>query len=623
MNAGTGPGPAPASVLDLIETRPPGAPAVVSGTARLTYRDLNERANHLAHRLRRLGAGPEARVGVLMERSAEALVAVLGVWKAGAACLPLDVENSRHRQRLVVADAGTELVVTRDPLAGEVAAGLLGPRVRVVALGEERAGTPPPRSIAPAGLSYVVYTSGSTGAPKGVMCTHEGLLTTYLSWERAFGLRGTITAHAQMATFGFDGYLGELVRALCTGATLVVCPKEILLQPDRLLELMRREGVDAADFVPPVLRALVQHAESTGESLGFLKMIIVGSDVYRAAELGRIQRLSGPDTKVINCYGLSEASIDSTCFVSPPDGDHGDAVLIGAALPGTEAWILDGDLRPVPPGAVGTLCVGGPTLARGYAGAPARTAAAFVPHPLSDRAGARLYWTGDLVRLGPGGHIEFLGRQDHQIKVNGYRVELGEIEAALRGLPGVRDAAVTADGGIQAHLVVADPADPAAPAAPADWPGLLRERLPHYMRPDRFTLHDRLPVTGHGKVDRAALAAHPSAKVARTPPRVPPRTPTERALAGIWARVLGEPEPGVHDDFFAAGGDSFLAMRVIAHVADRWAVHVPVRSLFAGPTVAGLAAVVDKLADEFAERSPGHRDDGIVPVERELIEEAE
>ncbi|GAA2359942.1 non-ribosomal peptide synthetase [Dactylosporangium salmoneum] len=602
------------TVLDLIESRPPDAPAVVAGSDRLTYRDLDERANHLANRLARLGVATEARVGVFLERSAEALVAVLGVWKAGAAYVPLDMENAPERLRLIVADCAARVVVTRPHLAAELAA-VLGERVTVLVLGgdEDRAAAPPPRSIVPASLGYVVYTSGSTGVPKGVMSTHEGLLTTYRSWERAFALRGTVTAHAQMANFGFDGYLGELVRALCTGAKLVVCPKEVLLRPDRLLQLLRREGVDAADFVPPVLRALVRHAEATGQSLSFLKMIIVGSDTYRAAELVRIRRLGGPDTTVINCYGLSEASIDSTCYVSPAEEEHGDAVLIGTPLPGTEIWILDDELQPAPPGATGTIYVAGPTLARGYNGDPAATAASFVPHPRSDEPGRRLYRTGDRARLrtGPGGpHIEFLGRQDHQIKVNGYRVELGEIEAALRGLPGVREAAVTADGGLRAHLVVADP------AAPTDWAAVLRGRLPHYMRPERFTVHEQLPITRHGKLDRAALARHPSAAVAPAPAAVAPRSATERELAGLWATVLDGPAPGVHDDFFAAGGDSFLAMRLIALVTARWAVEPPVRSLFANPTVAGFAAVIDALA-------PAGPYDEIVPVPRELIEEDE
>ncbi|MFD3640224.1 non-ribosomal peptide synthetase [Streptomyces griseus] len=622
--------PAEASVLDVFEQwaeRTPDAPALVSGATRLTYGELDRAANRLAHRLRAEGLTAEARVGIYMERSAESVVAVLAVWKAGAAHVPLDLDSPGPRRAMIIADAGVNVIVTQQGLVPD----LTGDPARIVVAHPAGADpgsfsdSRPERHTGPDDLCYVMYTSGSTGRPKGVMATHGSLLRIQLAWEHAFALRGRIRAHLQMANFSFDGYLGELVRCLGAGATLVVCPRETLLLPARLLRLMRDEGVDVADFVPTVLRVLAGHVADTGGDLSFLKLLIVGSDTFPADELERIRRLGGPGTDVVNCYGLTEGTIDSTYFTVTARDRGTRSVLIGTPLPGTEAYLLDDRMRLVPPGVPGTLHIAGPTIARGYLGAPGRTADAFVPHPFADRPGARMYRTGDRgrYRYGPEGlRIEFLGRRDQQLKVRGYRVELGEIEAAFRRSPQVRDAVVvTGDTGdarrVHAYLV------PGAGQENADWYAVLREHLPLYMLPDRLVLLPALPLTPNGKLDRAALAHADGREVTAPGAGRPARTPVEHTLLELWRTALRRPDIGVHDDFFSHGGDSLLVMRVIAAAHDTWGLDITVRAFFRAPTVATLAPLVERLLGEAAARG-GSPDvpaapDRMVPVAREHI----
>lgn len=634
--------PAQDSVLDVFERwaeRTPDAPALVDGDTRLTYGELDRAANRLAHRLRGEGVTPESRVGIYMERSAESVVAVLAVWKSGAAHVPLDLDSPAARRAMIVADAGVDVVVTQPGLLSELA----GDPVRGVVADPDGAdparfpGTRPERRVGPDSLCYVMYTSGSTGRPKGVMATHGSLRRVQLAWEHAFALRGRIRGHLQMANFSFDGYLGELIRCIGSGATLVVCPRETLLLPDRLLRLMREEGVDVADFVPTVLRTLAAHIAESREDLAFLKLLIVGSDTFPADELERIRRLCGPDTDVVNCYGLTEGTIDSTYFtVGAADRDT-RSVLIGTPLPGTEAYLLDDRMRLVPPGVPGTLYIAGPTLGRGYLGAPGRTADAFVPHPFATRPGARMYRTGDRGRYRHGPHglrIEFLGRRDQQFKVRGYRVELGEIEAAFRRSPNVRDAVVLIDGEkegqgereyagrrdtrrVHAYLV------PSAGQEGVDWHAVLRDHLPLYMLPDRLVLLTELPLTPNGKLDRAALPRIRGVEVAPPGTARPARTPVERALLDMWRSMLRRADIGVHDDFFSHGGDSLMVMRVIAAAHDTWAVDITVRAFFRAPTVARLAPLVERLLAGSA--APGGTAeapaalDRITPVTRRRI----
>lgn len=627
--ASTGPSvvaPDATSVLDLIERMveaDPDAEAVVCGPVRLSYGQLDRRANQLAHRLGQFGVVPETRVAILMERSAETIVAVLAVWKAGGAYVPIDIDMPAARREVILDDAGVTVQLTQEQLAGDLA----GDRRRVLVVEPDHAGyghlptSRPARTTTSGHLSYVIYTSGSTGRPKGVMTTNAGLLSTCTAWEHAFGLKGRIRSHLQMANFCFDGFLGELVRTLTSGAKLVICPREFLLSPDRLLALVRNEQVEVADFVPPVLRALAGHLRASGQDLGGLRLVIVGSDTVSTDELAGIRRLGGPDTQVVNCYGLTEGTVDSTYFVCPPDWPGDASVLIGEPLPGMTAYLLDPALRPVPPGTPGTIFIAGPTVARGYLGDPGRTAAAFLPDPFSTRPGARMYRTGDRGRwrtTPQGLRIEYLGRADQQVKIRAYRVELGEIEAALRRLPGVRDAVAVVDDGdttdrrIHAYVAAADDVETGG------WHPTLRATLPHYMLPDRLVVLPALPTTATGKTDRRALTSRPGREITLSNAGTAPRTATERRLARLWTRVLHDRPVGVHDDFFVTGGDSLLAMRLLARVRAEWGTGYGLRQFFRGPTIAQVAARID-AEGERTERDVDRLDE-IVPAAREFID---
>jgi amino acid adenylation domain-containing protein len=592
-------------VLDLFEEHAatqPAAPAVISGGIAWSYRELDRAANQLAHRALGEGVRPGDRVGIYMERSAETVAAVLAVWKAGAAYVPLDIDSPASRRHRILADAGIAVVLTQRRLADDLRSDPV--RLLIADAGQPTdsvsrgAGPRPPRTTSPEALCYVIYTSGSTGQPKGVMSTHGALMHVESAWEQVLGLRGRVRRHLQMANFSFDGYLGELIRCLGSGGALVICPRESLLVPSELLDIMRAESVDAADFVPTVLRTLVSHVMDTREDLGFLKVLIVGSETFPADELARVRALCGPQTTVINCYGLTEGTIDSTYFAIG-DAPGTQEVLIGVPLPGVETYLLDSALRPVPPSVPGTIYLAGPTVSRGYLGDPTRTAELFVPDPWSEQPGTRMYRTGDRARYRRtdlGLVIEYLGRTDQQLKIRGYRVELGEIEAALRRSSGVEDAVVVTDGDgaqrkVHAYVVPRSSVD-----SGADWFAVLRDNVPLYMLPDRIVLLDRLPLTANGKLDRAALPAAGGGEVTfRSSRHESARTSTETSLIRHWEQVLNRAGLGVNDDFFAFGGNSLLAMQAIAMARDEWGVDVSVRTFFLASTVADLAREVEKL----------------------------
>ena len=447
-----------AQLFEAEAARAPDAPAVIwPGTearpdeVRLTYGELNDRANQLAHHLAALGAGPEARVALCLEKSAEMIVAVLGVLKAGAAYVPLDPHHPADRLRFMLEDCGARLVLTTSALAPRLprsAAQTICLDTDWPAIAQHPI-TPCPSQATPDSLAYVIYTSGSTGQPKGVMVEQRSLVNQYLAWEEAYALR-SVRAHLQMASFAFDVFSGDFVRALCSGGALVLCPRELLLQPGALYALMRREGVECAEFVPAVLRPLIEYLAETHQSLDFMRLLICGSDSWYVREYQEFRRYCGPDTRFINSFGLTEATIDSTFFESRALDLHADRLVpIGRPFANTRLYILDKNFQPVPVGVPGELFVGGLGVARGYLNRPELTAEKFIPSPFpleGERAGerGRLYRTGDRARYLPNGEVEFLGRADHQVKIRGYRIEPGEVEAVIRQHPAVRQTVVLA-----------------------------------------------------------------------------------------------------------------------------------------------------------------------------------
>ena len=575
----------------------PQATAVVCENKRLTYGDLNARTNQLAHFLRKLGVGPNVPVAISVDRSLEMIVGVIGILKAGGAYVPIDAAYARERLPVILDDANCPVLLTQEGEPTQVPPG----RAHVIRLDTDwpaiakESTSNLTQEIAPEGLAYIVYTSGSTGVPKGVMVTHGNLLNAYHAWEEAYELRSNTSSHLQMANFSFDVFSGDLVRALCSGSKLVICPTEILLDPTALYSLMLREKVDCAEFVPAVLRGLLSHLRSIGQKLDFMHLLIAGSDTWTTAEYRSVLDLCGPATRLINSYGVAEATIDTTYFetCSSLELRKQGFVPIGKPFPNMQVHILDRHLQPAPIGVAGTLFIGGAGLARGYLNRPELTAEKFIRNPFSRDPNARLYNTGDQARYLPDGNIEFLGRTDTQVKIRGFRVELGEIEATLAKYSGVGQAVVVArelspgDARLVAYVL------PTAPFAVSDLRMFLKDKLPAYMMPSSFVMVDEFPLNANGKIDRKALPATAGKSDDLAPQFVPPRTEAEEQLASIWSEVLHVKPIGAHDNFFTLGGHSLLAIQVISRVRARFSVELPLRALFENPTIAELSLAME------------------------------
>jgi amino acid adenylation domain-containing protein/thioester reductase-like protein len=578
----------------------PNAVAVVHGDRSWTYSELNRQANRLAHRLLEHNVTPGTVIGIHLARSPELFMAVLAVLKAGAAYAPLDPDHTgdaRERIRSILTEAGISLVLTSSALEDGLPAGQQQLMLIDDIDSSTRSEANPAVEVTGDHLAYILYTSGSTGRPKGVQVTHRSLLNAYHGWSQAYCLRTETSSHLQMASFGFDVFTGDLVRALCSGGKLVVCPTEVLLAPDRLVELMRRERVDAAEFVPHVLRNLVRRLEETGEVMDFMRLVVVGSDSWYAADHRRTQRVIGPGTRLINSYGLTEATIDSCFFEGDVDSlpDHA-VVPIGRPFANVRLYIMDERMRLTPARVPGELYIGGDGVASGYVNAQLN-ADRFIPDPFSTRPAARLYRTGDRARRSADGQVEFLGRSDNQVKIRGYRIEPGEVEAALRRHPSISQAAVVAREGSQGDLQLVGYVVPQASDMPtiAELRHFLRQHVPAYMIPTTFVELPALPMTDSGKLKKSALPEPTTERSEMHGQYVPPNTATERQLTEIWAQVLELEKVGIHDDFFDLGGHSLLALRLVAKMRDAFPVELQLQHLFMSPTVAGVAEVIDAM----------------------------
>ncbi|MFI7115886.1 amino acid adenylation domain-containing protein [Amycolatopsis sp. NPDC049868] len=543
--------------------RTPDAPAVDFGGVRLTYAELNTRANRVAHRLRELGAGPGTVVGVCVPNSADLLTGVLGVLKSGAAYVPLDPDNPAPRQALILADAGVPFVlVTGESTVDTKTLVLDDPAEWSTAATED-----PEPAAGPGDVAYVIYTSGSTGRPKGVEVEHRAV-DTYLAWAREAypGLAGRALLHTSPS---FDLTVTTLLGTLTAGGAVVDGGRPTFVKA-----------------TPTHLAVLAEELFPTGE-------LVLGGEAL-TAETVQPWRERHPGTLVVNEYGPTEATVGCVVHrIEPGDELPSGPVSIGRPVPGTRAYVLDERGQPVPPGVPGELYVAGSQLARGYLGLPELTAEKFTEGP-----SGRMYATGDLVRWRRDGSLDYLGRADEQVKLRGYRIEPGEVEAALRELPQVRDAAVAVRGDTLVGYVVGS-TEGAAEA--------LRKTLPEYLVPTRFVTLDALPMAASGKLDRAAL---PDPEPGEAPEYVAPRTAAEELVAEVLGELLGIDDLGAHDDFFARGGNSLLAIRAMARLRKQIEVDIPVRGLFTLTTVAGLAAEIerrlaedlDQLSDEEVQR---------------------
>ncbi|MFG2846318.1 amino acid adenylation domain-containing protein [Kitasatospora sp. NPDC048296] len=596
--------PAPSATLpELFQraaARSPESVALVCEDTRLTYRELNARANRLAHRLLAHGAGPERTVALALPRSADLVVALLAVLKSGAAYLPVDPESPVDRIAYILADAAPTLVITHREVAERLPEDCAVPRLLldqadVATELADRPDTDPtdadrPLPLLPAHPAYIIYTSGSTGRPKGVVIPHANVVRLFGSTEHWFGFDDQ-DVWALFHSYAFDFSVWEIWGPLLHGGRLVVVPYLVSRSPSDVLDLLLRERVTVLNQTPSAFYQLLQAEEDrdTG-AVAALRTVVFGGealDLGRLAGWYRSHPADGP--RLVNMYGITETTVHVThrpLDARTVTGASGS--LIGEAIPDLGLYVLDAALRPVPPGVAGELYVCGAGLARGYAGRPGLTSERFVADPYGP-PGTRMYRTGDVVRRRADGELEYLGRSDDQVKIRGFRIELGEIEAALLRLPGVRSAAVVVREDHPGDQRLAGYVVPAQGAAvdPAALREQLAEELPGYMVPSAVLALDALPLTGNGKLDRRALPA--PAQDTGTPGGRAPRTELERRLCGIFAELLGREEVDVDSDFFTLGGHSLLAVRLASRVRAVLGAELPIRTVFEAPTVAALA----------------------------------
>jgi amino acid adenylation domain-containing protein len=580
----------------------PSRPAVVAPDGALSYADLDERAGRLAARLRRLGVGPGVPVGLCLPRSAALAVGALGVLRAGGAYVPLDPGYPPDRLRFMLQDSGAPVVVT------DAAGSALLPPGPWAALALDDAGAGPAADAGaaaepgPDDLAYVIYTSGSTGRPKGVEVTHRNLLNLVFWHRRAFDVTAEDRA-TQLASPSFDAAVWETWPYLAAGASLRVPDEATRVSPAALRDWLVAEGVTITFLPTPLAEAVLALDWPAGARL---RTLLTGGDALHR------HPAPGLPFTLVNNYGPTEGTVVATSgAVAPAAGETG-APTIGRPIANTRLHVLDAELRLVPAGEAGELCIAGDGLASGYRGRPDLTAERFVQVALPDGTVERLYRTGDLARWRDDGEVEFLGRLDEQVKIRGHRVELHEVAAALDAHPAVGACAVVArDAGDGDRRLVAYLTP--APGHELDRDALrahLSDRLPAYMLPAAYVPLGELPVTPNGKVDRDALPEPDAENTGRPRDGSAPRTLVEQALAGIVCELLRLDQVSVDENFFVLGGHSLLGAQLIARVRDRFGVEMDLRTLFDNPAVAPMAAIVEArlleqleaLSEEEAER---------------------
>jgi amino acid adenylation domain-containing protein len=588
--------------------RTPDAVALIFEGQRLTYRELNERADKLARYLRRSGVETDALVAICVERSVEMVVGILGILKAGAAYVPLDPAYPTDRLAYMLDDCRSKVLLTKERLRTTLPAH----DARVICLDtdwaeiEDELEQSPTISISADNLAYVIYTSGSTGKPKGAMNTHRAVCNRLLWMQDAYRLDASDRV-LQKTPFSFDVSVWEFFWPLMTGAGLVVARPLGHHDNEYLADLIAAEHITTLHFVPSMLQVFLEEPELKERCATLRRVICSGEALPYELQKRFFKRL---DAELHNLYGPTEAAVDVTFWQCERESGL-RVVPIGRPIWNTQIHLLDERLRPIAEGEAGELHIGGICLARGYLNRASLTAERFIPHPFSVEPGARLYKTGDLARCLPDGAIEYVGRIDHQVKICGVRIELGEIEAAMVEHPSVREAVVLAredapgDKRLVAYLVTDDTAAPNS-----DLRAFLQEQLPHYMVPSAFVWMDRLPLTLNGKVDRRQLPA-PASLPGDERLLAEPRTPLEELIAGAWCEVLGLKAVGVDDNFFELGGHSLLASMLISRLRRSLQAELSVPDIFDSPTVAKLAAQVE------SRRQAGSGQASSVPVRRQ------
>jgi len=577
--------------------RTPDAIAVVFEDQQLTYRQLNSRANQLAHYLMRKGVGPEVLVGICVERSLEMVIGILGILKAGGAYVPLDPTYPKERLSFMLDDARVPVLLTQQrlvkelPTHGAVVICLDADWGAVIAQ-ENKENTV--SGVKADNLAYVIYTSGSTGQPKGVLIEHQALASHCLTIIDHYQLRHSDRV-LQFASLNFDASLEQMLPTLSVGASLCLRDRDLWTSGEfhqKVAEL----GLTVVNLSPAYWQQWIHillHSRNAAHS-SQIRLVICGGDILHAESLRLWAQTPLRSARLLNAYGPTETTITATTFEVSQWVDHACSDLqipIGRPLGNRQIYILDSQRGLVPIGVPGELHIGGSGLARGYLHRPELTAEKFIPNPFSKEKGARMYKTGDLARYLPDGNIEFLGRIDNQVKIRGFRVELGEIEAVLVQHPSVVEAIVIArkdqldDKQLVAYVVFRKRSS----VTNHEMRNFLRQKLPDYMTPSAFVMMDSLPLTPSGKIDRRALPAPDVERPGAEDFSVAPRSPIEEVVAGIWCEILGRNEVSVRDNFFELGGHSLLATQVISRLRKVFEVDLPLRTLFESPTVEELA----------------------------------
>ncbi|MDA1413837.1 pyoverdine non-ribosomal peptide synthetase PvdD [Pseudomonas aeruginosa] len=580
----------------------PQAVALILDEQRLSYGELNARANRLAHCLIARGVGADVPVGLALERSLDMLVGLLAILKAGGAYLPLDPAAPEERLAHILDDSGVRLLLTQGHLLERLPR-QAGVEVLVIdgLVLDGYAESDPLPTLSADNLAYVIYTSGSTGKPKGTLLTHRNALRLFSATEAWFGFdeRDVWTL---FHSYAFDFSVWEIFGALLYGGRLVIVPQWVSRSPEDFYRLLCREGVTVLNQTPSAFKQLMAVACSADMATQqpALRYVIFGGEALDLQSLRPwFQRFGDRQPQLVNMYGITETTVHVTYRpVSEADLEGGLVSPIGGTIPDLSWYILDRDLNPVPRGAVGELYIGRAGLARGYLRRPGLSATRFVPNPFPGGAGERLYRTGDLARFQADGNIEYIGRIDHQVKVRGFRIELGEIEAALAGLAGVRDAVVLAHDGVGGTqlvgYVVADSAEDAERLRESLRESLKRH-LPDYMVPAHLMLLERMPLTVNGKLDRQALP-QPDASLSQQAYRAP-GSELEQRIAAIWSEILGVERVGLDDNFFELGGHSLLATRVISRVRQEQQLDASLKALFERPVLEAFAQGLERTTD--------------------------
>jgi surfactin family lipopeptide synthetase C len=584
-----------------VQRTPDAVALIVAQTGReITYGELNCRANQVAHLLVKRGVCPDEPVGIYMERSAELVIALLATLKSGAAYVPLEPSYPAGRIALMLQDTSPRVILTQTHLT----AALTGANAaNVIALDaptarfDEEPGCNPQVPVAPENLAYIVYTSGSTGQPKGAMNTHRAISNRLLWMQEMYQLDPQDRV-LQKTPFSFDVSIWEFFWPLLTGAQLVIAEPGGHHDPAYLIEAVRKWSVTTIHFVPSMLRPFLDSPE-VQQCMSLRRVICSGEPL--APDLAG-EFFTKLRAELHNLYGPTEAAVDVTAWQCHAEDEHASSVPIGRPIANTEIHLLDRDLHPVPVGVPGELYIGGLNVGRGYWHTPARTADKFIPDSFSNHVGARLYATGDLARRKPNGVIEYLGRLDHQVKIRGVRIEPGEIEGCLMRVPGVKECAVISTNGTgeDKRLIGYVVSRQETPPSPSELRRSLENHLPEYMVPSAFTFLSKLPLTASGKLDRRALPEPDGSRPELDGKFELPRTEAEHQIAEVWREVLRINKAGAHDHFFELGGNSLLLLTVQARLQRLFCKPIPLVTLFRNPTVALLA---QKLTEDKEDHS--------------------